>query len=300
VISLDAAALRGSYPPLVTPFRDGAVDVDAFVSLVDRQVGAGSHGILVCGTTAEPSTLTIAERVLLLREAVRAVRGRLPIVAAVGSQSHAETLELVRAAERDGADALLVVTPYYVRPPQRGLVEYFVDLAGRTALPLLVYHIPGRTAVEMPVETFERIAERAPNLVGVKHASPDVNLVTKLRLRLGEEFRVFVGLEDLSLPMLAVGAAGLMNAVGNLVPGKVAALCEHVAGGRLAEARALHDDLFELNQAVFLDTNPIPLKYMMRRLGLLAANEHRLPMVAATPELEARLDGVLARAGLVA
>src|SRR6185295_13077052 len=167
------------YPPLVTPFRDGAVDVDAFVALVDRQAGAGSHGILVCGTTAEPSTLTVAERIELLREAVRARRGGLPVVAAVGSQSHAETIELMRAAERDGADALLVVTPYYVRPPQRGLVEYFVDLAARTALPLLVYHIPGRTAVEMPVETFERIAERAPNLVGVKHASADLSLVTK-------------------------------------------------------------------------------------------------------------------------
>ncbi|HZR80774.1 MAG TPA: 4-hydroxy-tetrahydrodipicolinate synthase [Candidatus Binatia bacterium] len=298
MIALDDRFLRGSYPPIVTPFRDGAVDLDALAGLVERQAAGGSHGVLVCGTTAEPSTLTAAERAACVREAVRAAAGRVPVVAAVGSQSHAETLELLGLAERDRADAVLIVTPYYVRPPQRGLVEYFADLARRTALPVLVYHIPGRAAVEMAVETFEAIAERAPNVVGVKHASTDLALVTKLRLRLGEQFRIFAGLEELSLPMLAVGATGLMNAVANLVPGRVAAMCEHALAGRLAEAQAIHFELFELSQAIFFETNPIPLKWMMRRLGLLDANEHRLPMVPATPELAARLDGVLGRAGL--
>src|SRR5581483_9170050 len=153
VIALDDRFLRGSYPPIVTPFRDGAVDLDALAGLVERQAAGGSHGVLVCGTTAEPSTLTAAERAACVREAVRAAAGRVPVVAAVGSQSHAETLELLGLAERDRADAVLIVTPYYVRPPQRGLVEYFADLARRTALPVLVYHIPGRAAVEMAVET---------------------------------------------------------------------------------------------------------------------------------------------------
>lgn len=300
MIPLEESFLRGSYPPLVTPFRDGEVDLDAFAALVDRQIEGGSHGILACGTTAEPSTLTLAERIALVQTAVATGARRRPVVAAVGSQSHAETLALLEAAERDGADALLIVTPYYLRPPQRGLVEYFVDLARRTSLPVLIYHIPGRAAVELQAETIERICERAPNLVGMKHASPDLSLVTRLLARLGDDFRIFVGLEELSFPMLAIGAAGLMNAVGNLLPGKVASLCERVFAGDLAGARRLHFELFELAQAIFFDTNPIPLKFMMRRMGLLEVNEHRLPMLPAAPELGERLERVLQRAGLLA
>jgi 4-hydroxy-tetrahydrodipicolinate synthase len=226
-------------------------------------------------------------------------RRRVPVVAATGSQSHAETLELTAAAEKAGADALLIVTPYYIRPPQRGLVEYFLDLAGRTRLPWMIYNIPGRTAVAVEVDTVARIAEKAPNLVGIKHAVNDLGFAGQLLHRLGFEFRLFVGLEELSFPMLALGAAGVMNAVGNLVPHDVAALCDAIGRGELEPARALHYRLLELSQAIFFDTNPIPLKYMMKRLGLLAANEHRLPMLPAAPALAEKLDAVLTRAGLV-
>ena len=299
MISLDDKFLRGSYPPLVTPFRNGAVDYDQFAELVELQVRDGSHGIVVCGTTAEPSTLTIEERSQLLEVAIDAAAGRMPVVAAAGAQSHQETLALILHAEQAGADALLVVTPYYVKPPQRGLVEYYVDLGRRTALPLLIYHIPGRTAVGVDLETVERIADKVPHLVGMKHAANDLSFATQLLNRFGFEFRLFVGLEALSFPMLALGAAGMMNAVGNVAPRKVADLYEHVAQGELEAARALHYELFELNEAVFFDTNPIPLKYMMKQMGLLVSNEHRLPMVPATKELEARLDGVLRRARLI-
>lgn len=295
----DEGFLRGSYPPLITPLRHGAVDYDAFANLVERQIEEGSHGIVVCGTTAEPSTLTIEERTQLLEVAIDAAAGQIPVVAATGSQSHAESVALLAHAEEAGADAALIVTPYYIKPPQRGLVEYYVDLGKRTALPLLIYHIPGRTAVGVEVDTIERIADAVPHLVGIKHAVNDLAFVTQVLKRLGSDFRVFVGLEDLSFPMLAIGAAGLMNAVGNIAPRQVAALYEQVAQGALEAARQLHFDLFELNQAVFFDTNPIPLKYMMKRMGLLAANEHRLPMVPATKELEERLDDILQRARLI-
>lgn len=298
MIELGEDQLRGSYPPLVTPFRGGEVDVDAYAGLVAHQVAAGSHGIVVNGTTAEPSTLTMEERARLVTVAVEVAAGRIPVVAATGSQSHAETVWLTEQATAAGADAVLIVTPYYVKPPQRGLVEYFVDVARHTDLPLLVYHIPGRTAVGVTVETVERVAERVPTFVGMKHAVNDLGFVGDVLPRMGKGFRVFVGLEELSLPMLVVGATGLMNAVGNLVPAKIAALAEAVTTGALEEARAIHDELYELNRAVFYDTNPIPIKYMMRRLGLLEANEHRLPMVPADAALEARLDDVLARAGL--
>jgi len=297
VIRLKDGFLTGSYPPLVTPFKNGAVDYETYARLVERQVAEGSHGIVVNGTTAEPSTLSVDERNRLVETAVRAAAGRIPVVAATGSQSHADTVAMTAAAEKAGADALLVVTPYFVRPPQRGLVEYYLDIGQRTGLPLLIYHIPGRTAVNMTVDSIAAVAEKLPTLVGMKHAVNDLTLVTEVLARLGSEFRVFVGLEDLSFPMMALGAQGVMNAVGNLMPKEVALLCEHVLAGRLSAARAAHFTLFELNQAVFFDTNPIPMKYMMKRLGILPNEEHRLPMVPATPELAQRLDQVLDRAG---
>ena len=292
--------LKGSIPPLVTPFRDGNVDYDAYAHLVEFQIRHGSHGVLVNGTTAEPSALSVQERNRLVEIAVQVAGHRIPVVAATGSQSLRETRELTEYAARVGVDALLIVTPYYIRPPQRGLIAYYLELASVTDLPWMVYHIPGRAAVNVTIDTLQALRERSPTFVGMKHAVNDLALVSECHAVLGPEFKIFVGLEELSLPMMTVGACGLMNAVGNLRPRMLADLCESVWKGDLAGAQALHHALFEINQAVFFDTNPIPMKYMMRRLGLLTRNEHRLPMMSATAELERRLDGVLARAGLLA
>jgi 4-hydroxy-tetrahydrodipicolinate synthase len=298
-MQLPATFLRGSYPPLITPFRNGKVDFHKFAELVERQVKEGSHGVVITGTTAEPSSLTVEERAGLVQTAIETAAGRIPVVAATGSQSYAETLEITSRAEKAGADVLLVVTPYYIKPSQQGLVEYFVALGERTHLPLMIYHIPGRAAVSVTTSTVAKIAERTPNLVGIKHAANDLELVTELLARLGPDFRIFCGLEALSLPMLAVGAAGLMNAVGNLAPARVARLCTAVFEGNLSEARKLHFELFELNQSIFLDTNPIPLKYMMARIGLLDSPELRLPLVPLDKQRMEILDGVLSRAGLL-
>jgi 4-hydroxy-tetrahydrodipicolinate synthase len=291
--------LRGSFPPLITPFRNGDVDYDTYARLVEAQVEGGSHGILVNGTTGEPSTLTLDERNRLVTVAVEAAAGRLPVVAATGSQSLAETRELTRHAVRAGADALLIVTPYYIRPPQRGLIEYYLTLAREHDTPWMIYHIPGRAAVEVTLETLRTIQSQSPHFVGMKHASADLGLVSRCMAELGSDFRIFAGLEEQSFPMMAVGACGLMNAAGNLLPGRIARICEAVWRGDLREGRALHAELLEINQAIFFDTNPIPLKYMMKRLGLIADNEHRLPMAPATAELCTRLDAVLDRVGLL-
>ena len=291
--------LKGSIPPLVTPFRGGEVDYEAYARLVAFQIENGSHGVLVNGTTAEPSTLTIEERNRLVDTAVAVAAGRVPVVAATGSQSLAETCALTDHADRAGADALLVITPYYLRPPQRGLVAYFLEVASRTDLPWMIYHIPGRTAVGVTIDTLKELRARSPSFLGMKHAVNDLALVSECHAVLGPEYKIFVGLEELSFPMMAVGACGLMNAVGNLRPRILADLCEAIWRGDLPGAQALHHRLFEINQAVFFDTNPIPMKYMMRRLGILETNEHRLPMVPATAEIERRLDGVLRRAGLL-
>ncbi len=291
--------LKGSIPPLITPFRNGKVDYDAYAGLVEFQVKNGSHGILVNGTTSEPSTLTVDERNRAIDVAIEAASGKVPIVAATGSQSFAETEILTKYAEAAGADALLIVTPYYIRPPQRGLVKYYVEMAKRTKLPWMIYHIPGRAAVSVTLDTVLEISRKSPNFVGMKHAVDDLGFVSTCLDALGMEFRIFVGLEDLSYPMMAVGACGLMNAVGNLQPRKLARMCEAIWKGDLKRAQKLHYELFEINQAVFYDTNPIAMKYMMKRLAIMPKNEHRLPMMPATKQLEKRLDGVLKRAKLI-
>ena len=278
--------LKGSIPPLITPFKGGKVDYDAYAGLVEFQVKNGSHGILVNGTTSEPASLTVEERNRIVDVAIEANAGKLPIVAATGSQNLQETSALTAHAEKAGADALLIVTPYYTRPPQRGLVEYYKKL-------------PGRAAVSVTLDTLEKISKACPNFVGMKHAVDDLGFASECLDHFGKDFRIFVGLEDLSFPMMAVGACGLMNAVGNLQPKKLAQMCEAVWKGDLKKGQKLHYELFEINQAVFYDTNPIAMKYMMKKLGIMPKNEHRLPMMPATKELEKRLDGVLKRAGLL-
>jgi 4-hydroxy-tetrahydrodipicolinate synthase len=296
---MDISRLKGSIPPLITPFRNGQVDYEAYAAMVDFQIREGSHGILVNGTTSEPASLTIEERNRIVDVAIAAASDRVPVVAATGSQSLAETEQLTDHAVRSGADALLIVTPYYSKPPQRGLVDYYVRLAKRHETPWMVYHIPGRAAVSVTLDTFKSIKDQSPTFVGMKHAANDLGFVTECLCEFGPDFRIFVGLEELSFPMMAIGACGLMNAVGNLRPRVLAEVCEAVWSSDIPAARALHDRLLELNKAVFFDTNPIPIKYMMKRLGLIPENEHRLPMAPATRELEQRLDGVLERAGLL-
>ena len=291
--------VRGSIPPVVTPIRDGEVDYEAYAGLIDFQVSKGSHGVLVNGTTAEPSTLTIDERNRLVDIALETVAGRIPVVAATGSQSLAETEVLPQHAAKAGVDALLIVTPYYIRPPQRGLIEYYLEVASQHDTPWMIYHIPGRTAINVTLDSMKELREKSTTFVGMKHAVNDLGFVTECFEALGNDFKIFVGLEELSFPMMTIGACGLMNAVGNLRPDILVEMVDAVWNSDLPRGRELHQRLLEVNQSVFYDTNPIPMKYMMKKMGLMPTNEHRLPMVPATPELEKRLDAVLLRAGLV-
>lgn len=290
--------LKGSVPPLITPFNQGAVDYDAYAGLVEFQIDQGSHGILVNGTTSEPSTLTVEERNKTVDVAMATNNSRLPIVVASGSQSLAESRDLSVHAAEAGADALLIVTPYYIRPPQRGLIDYYLEATDGLETPWMIYHIPGRAAVSVTLDTVKELKDRSPTFVGMKHAVNDLGFVSEC-LDAFPDYLVFVGLEELSFPEMAIGAVGLMNAVGNLRPDLLAEICQAVWDNDLAKGRELHQRLLEVNQSVFYDTNPIPIKYMMKRLGIIPANEHRLPMAPATPELEKRLDGVLERAGLI-
>jgi 4-hydroxy-tetrahydrodipicolinate synthase len=191
------------------------------------------------------------------------------------------------------------VTPYYTRPPQRGIIAYYLEAMRGIDLPWMIYHIPGRAAIDVKIDTVKELKEKSPNFVGMKHASLDLDFVTECLAAVGPDFKIFVGLEELSFPMMAIGACGLMNAVGNLRPRVLSDMCEAVWRGDLKAAQDIHHRLHELNKAIFFDTNPIPIKYMAKRLGIIPRNEHRLPMVPASPELEKRLDSVLSKAGLL-
>ena len=294
----DLSKIKGSIPPIITPFNNNQVDYQAYAGLVEFQINKGSHGILVNGTTAEPSTLTVAERNKTVDMAIATNNGRLPVIAATGSQSLLESKTLTRYAAEAGVDALLIVTPYYVRPPQRGLIEYFLDVMDGIDTPWMIYHIPGRASVSITLETVKELKDRSSNFIGMKHAVNDLAFVSEC-IDAFPDYLVFVGLEELSFPEMAIGAVGLMNAVGNLRPDLLAEMCQAVWDNDLAKGRGIHQRLLELNQSVFFDTNPIPIKYMMKRLGIIPENHHRLPMMPAEAALEKKLDGVLERAGLL-
>jgi len=291
--------LKGSFVPLIVPFNDGAVDYAAYAGLCERQIAMGSDGLLVNATSGEPTTLTLEERAGLVEVACDTAAGRVPVVAGTASQSHAETVTLIQRYQRLDVDAVLVVTPYYCSPPQRALVAYFADVAKRTDKPVLIYHIPGRAAVRLTADTLVAIKDQAANLVGLKNTDGDLALVTDILHRLGRDFRIFSGAESVTLSMLALGAVGAMLSASNIVPDRVARLCALYAHGDSEGARKLNDDLSELFDAISFEPAPIPTKYMTRRVGAIPKNEHRLPMMAASPELEARLDAVLQRAGLL-
>ena len=287
--------LNGAFTPLIVPFKSGAIDYDCYARLIEWQIEQGAHGLLVNATSGEPTTLTFDEKAQLIEVAVKTSAGRRPVVAGIPGESHAEAVALLARAEGSGADAIVSVTPYYVRPPQRGLIAYFTDLAARTELPFLVYHIPGRAAVSVAVETFEAIAAHSPNFVGLKNTDDDLALVSGLISRLGEDFRIFGGLESTAFAMAALGGCGTMITTSNVAPKRVARLNDLCIAGKIREAQELAIELDELMAAAFLDTGPIPIKCMMKLMGLIPANEHRLPMMAATPDLEARLAAVVER-----
>ena len=291
--------IRGSIPQIITPFVNGKVDYKTYASLIEHQIKNGSHGILVNGTTAEPSTLTLDERNKLINIAVEVANGKIPVIAGTGSQSIIETKILTNHAVKAGVDSLLIVTPYYIKPPQRGLIEYYLELTEKIDIPWMIYHIPGRTAVNVTLETMKILSDKSANFVGMKHAVNDLGFVTECLSAFGPDFKIFVGLEELSFPMLSIGACGLMNAVGNLRPNILSEMCEAVWNKNNERGLELHHQLLEINQAVFYDTNPIPIKYMMKKLGIMKNNEHRLPMMPATVELEKRLDIMLRNSGLL-
>jgi 4-hydroxy-tetrahydrodipicolinate synthase len=280
---------RGSVTPLVTPFRNGALDFDALATLIEAQVSGGSHGVVVAGTSGEPGTLSLEEREQLAERAIAVAAGRVPVVVGTGTADLRSTLRLTQHAEVAGASAILVVTPYYLRPSQHGLVDYYTEVARSTALPVVLYDIPMRTGVALSVDTIAELAQ-IDNIVGVKETRSDLEHVSQVIARCGPDFAVYCGLETLCLPMLALGSAGHVSATGNVAPTLLAELADAAFAGEWETARALHYELLELNEAVFADTNPVPVKTMLADMGLIDP-EVRSPLAPLLPEVR---DNVLA------
>lgn len=299
MIKLRQDFLRGAYTPLVTPFNGWAVDYDAFARFVDWQIRNGAEGLLVGGTSGEPMALTVTERQNLLRTAIGAARRRVPVIAQTGGISLADTWSLTEHAEQVGADAVMLMMPPYTKPPQRGLKSYIGYVSRATSKPILLYQIPSRTASTLEIDTLEDLCEEVPSIVGLKQSSEDDAFDEQVASRLGGEFRVFMGLPKIAYESIPKTAGGLIVALANIVPGKIADICNHVTEGDASKAEVLREELSDLNDAAFLDTSPIGVKYMAWRMGLIPSGECRLPLVAPMPDDIETMDSALDAASLL-
>ena len=288
---------KGSLVALITPFRGGKVDEKAFQDLVEWHVAEGTHGLVPCGTTGESPTLSHEEHRRVVELCIEASRGRIPVIAGTGSNSTDEAIELTRHARKAGANAALVVTPYYNKPNQEGLFRHFKAIVEAVDLPVVVYNIPGRSVVDISVETMARIA-KLPNIVGVKESTGDVSRITKHRLLIGEGFCQVSGEDYLALAQMAAGADGCISVTANVAPRQLSQMHLACQRGDYAAARAIHERLAPLHEALFVETSPAPVKYAASLLGKCVP-DIRLPLVEPGEATRARVKAAMVHAGLL-
>ena len=282
---------KGAFTALVTPFRNGEVDVEALEGLVEFQIAQGIHGLVPCGTTGESPTLSEEEDRLVIETVVRVTNGRVSVVAGTGSNNTASAIKYTKMAEEVGADGSLQVAPYYNKPTQEGLFRHFAAIAESTSLPLVLYNIPGRTSVTIASETIAQLAE-IPNIVGIKDSTLSMNMVSDIRRLCGEDFDILSGDDPMTLPLMALGGVGVISVASNVAPGAVSDLVNAMNSGDLARGRELHYRLLPLIRALSVETNPIPVKAAASLLGL-CSDELRLPLVPMSGENLRRLQEVM-------
>jgi 4-hydroxy-tetrahydrodipicolinate synthase len=288
---------RGVLPALVTPFRNGAVDEDAFVSLVERQIAGGVHGLVPVGTTGETATLSHEEHRRVVELCVQTARGRVPVIAGAGSNSTAEAIELVQHAKTVGADAALVVTPYYNRPSQEGLYAHYAAINDAVQLPVLVYNVPARTSVDIGHAVLVRLS-KLPNIVGIKDATGDLGRASLQRVDCGEDWVLLSGNDDQGLGYVAQGGHGCISVTCNVAPELVAQMYNDALAGQWQGALYGQDRLIRLHKALFSDASPSPAKFAMAQLGL-CAEDVRLPIVACSEAARAEVLTGMRDAGLI-
>jgi 4-hydroxy-tetrahydrodipicolinate synthase len=289
--------LKGSMPALITPFKDGAVDLDTLKKLVDWHIDQGSHGLVPVGTTGESPTLTHDEHELVVETVVTAAAGRIPVIAGAGSNNTAEALRFVEHAKKVGADAALVVTPYYNKPTQAGLIAHFEALANSSDLPIVIYNIPGRSVVDMSPETMGTLA-KLPNIIGVKDATGDLARVCEQRMTCGAGFLQISGEDATAHGFNAQGGVGCISVTANVAPALCAHMQEATLRGDYAAALELQDRLMPLHKAIFTEPGLVGAKYAMSELGL-CSDEVRLPLVPLTDGTKKKVHDALRHAGLL-
>jgi len=281
----------GCLVALITPFRDGQIDEPALRRLVEFHLQNGTDGLVPCGTTGESVAMTEEEQLRVIEIVVETVNHRIPVIAGTGTNSTAKTIKMTKKAREIGADGALLVTPYYNKPTQQGLFLHFEAVAKETDLPLVLYNVPSRTGVNLLPETVARLA-KIPTIVGIKEASGSMDQVSQIIESCRPDFAVLSGDDSLTLPMLALGAVGVVSVVGNLAPAAMSEMVRAYRTGQVARARELHYQLFDLCRAMFLETNPIPVKTAAGILGL-CSDEMRLPMCPMGEANRAKLEAVL-------
>ncbi len=289
---------QGSIVALVTPFNGGKVDEAKLRELVEMHVAQGTDGIVPCGTTGESPTLSHDEHRRVVEIVIEAARGRLHVIAGTGSNATSEAIDLTRHAKKAGATGALVVNPYYNRPTQEGLYRHFRAVAEAVDIPILVYNIAGRTAVNVETDTLARLVKDCPNIVGVKEASGSLDQMTQVILACGPDFSVLSGDDNITLPLMSVGGRGVISVVANIVPRETVEMTHAALAGDWKLARDLHLKLFPLSRAMFLETNPIPVKEAMGMMGMLKP-EFRLPMCSMGAANRERLKAILVQHGLL-
>ena len=288
---------KGSYPALVTPFKNGELDLDTLKKLVEWHITEGSHGLVPVGTTGESPTLSHEEHVRVIEEVVKAAAGRVPVIAGAGSNSTEEGIFLIREAEKVGADAALVVTPYYNKPTQRGLYAHFKAMHDACNLPIIIYNIPGRSVVDMTPETMGELA-KLPRIVGVKDATGKIERVSQQRALCGAEFIQLSGEDATALGFNAHGGVGCISVTANVAPRLCAEFQEATLAGDYAKALAYQDRLMPLHEAIFIEPGLAGAKYGLSQLGM-CAEEVRMPLTTLLPETKARIDAAMRHAGLM-
>ena len=279
---------RGTFTALVTPFRDGGIDVSAFEQLIETQISAGITGIVAIGTTGESPTLSHEEREQAIRRAVAKANKRCLVIAGTGSNATRHAIADTKLAERLGVDAALLVAPYYNKPSQEGLFRHFKAIADATSLPIMLYNIPGRCSVDIVPETVARLAKECRNIVSIKEASGSVERVGELRRRLPDAFAILSGDDSLTVPFMAVGAAGVVSVASNLFPSEVSALVRACESGDLKSAEKLHSKLLPLFKDLFIEPNPVPVKTALGWRGVMSP-EVRLPLCEMSEANQTRL-----------
>ena len=288
---------KGSIVALITPFKNGKVDREAFQRLVDWQIKQGTHGLVPCGTTGESPTLSHEEHKLVVELCVEAAAKRVPVIAGTGSNNTAEAIDLAKHAKMVGADAQLTVTPYYNKPTQEGMYQHYKALHDAAELPIVIYNIPPRSVVDMSVETMARLA-KLPRIVGVKDATMDLARPLKTRLACGEKFSILSGEDATALALLAQSGDGCISVTANVAPRLCADLHEAWQKGDFAKARRLNELVMPLHDALFCETSPSPVKYAASLLGV-ATPDVRLPMVPATDNARKRVQAAMEHVGLI-